>query len=379
MKTNNKKRKISEVIDENDACLVNQAKVIICTEDSITKPDATKSSDKLSTVQKSRTLSSDEDVTLLKPKLVVKEKKSIFLGEQDIFPRFISLCLQKDRSEDMKTVVNKLKRRYEHLDPAYATSETFINLLNEKRNDIMLSKNKLYVHIAEVMNEMKNNCKKSSALSTNGANCTTNINKLNASNCSAKTLRPSTSHNTVSDNEEVLSTDDNYEKKDKRHNDTQRKVRLILKAMRKCEKYIKILEESEVDFDQENNSNYIKLERYKHRMVELHKIYCEYVGESADAGRQYLRPKHFSTTGIVSVDHAITSFINSKMSKRNKLKKIGSFTNALIFPDYRDILECVTKCNEMNNLGLDNKKQQQIGELQLIINYNRNLCIVTEL
>ncbi|XP_034195866.2 daxx-like protein [Osmia lignaria lignaria] len=363
-KINKKKRKISEVIDENDACFKNQAKVIMCTEDSITKRDAIKNSDELPTVQKDNTLSSDEDVMLLKPKLVVKEKKSIFLEEQDIFPMFISLCLQKDRSEDMKTVVNKLKRRYEHLDPTYATSETFINLLNEKRNDIMLSKNKLYIHIAEVMNEMKNNCKKNSALLTNGANCVTNINKLNTGNSSAKTLRSSTSHNTVSDNEEMLTTgekNDKDEKRDGKHN-SQRKIRVILKAMRKCEKYIKLLEESEVDFDQENNSNYIKLERYKHRIVELHQIYCECIGESADAGRQYLRPKHFSTTGIVSVDHAITSFINSKMSKRSKLKKIGAFTNALIFPDYRDILECVTKCNEMNNLGLDNKKQQQIAK-----------------
>nr|XP_034195866.1 uncharacterized protein MAL13P1.304-like [Osmia lignaria]XP_034195867.1 uncharacterized protein MAL13P1.304-like [Osmia lignaria]XP_034195868.1 uncharacterized protein MAL13P1.304-like [Osmia lignaria]XP_034195871.1 uncharacterized protein MAL13P1.304-like [Osmia lignaria] len=363
-KINKKKRKISEVIDENDACFKNQAKVIMCTEDSITKRDAIKNSDELPTVQKDNTLSSDEDVMLLKPKLVVKEKKSIFLEEQDIFPMFISLCLQKDRSEDMKTVVNKLKRRYEHLDPTYATSETFINLLNEKRNDIMLSKNKLYIHIAEVMNEMKNNCKKNSALLTNGANCVTNINKLNTGNSSAKTLRSSTSHNTVSDNEEMLTAgekNDKDEKRDGKHN-SQRKIRVILKAMRKCEKYIKLLEESEVDFDQENNSNYIKLERYKHRIVELHQIYCECIGESADAGRQYLRPKHFSTTGIVSVDHAITSFINSKMSKRSKLKKIGAFTNALIFPDYRDILECVTKCNEMNNLGLDNKKQQQIAK-----------------
>ncbi|XP_029040082.2 uncharacterized protein MAL13P1.304-like [Osmia bicornis bicornis] len=363
-KINKKKRKISDVIDENDACFENQAKVIMCTEDSITKRDATKNSDELPTVQKDNTLSSDEDITLLKPKLVVKEKKSIFLEEQDIFPMFISLCLQKDRSEDMKTVVNKLKRRYEHLDPTYATSETFINLLNEKRNDIMLSKNKLYIHIAEVMNEMKNNCKKNSALLTNGANCVTDINKLNTGNSSAKTLRSSTSHNTVSDDEEMLTAGEKNDKDVKRDGkyNSQRKIRVILKAMRKCEKYIKLLEESEVDFDQENNSNYIKLERYKHRIVELHQIYCECIGESADAGRQYLRPKHFSTTGIVSVDHAITSFINSKMSKRSKLKKIGAFTNALIFPDYRDILECVTKCNEMNNLGLDNKKQQQIAK-----------------
>ena len=92
-------------------------------------------------------------------------------------------------------------------------------------------------------------------------NCVTDINKLNTGNSSAKTLRSSTSHNTVSDNEEMLTAgekNDKDVKRDGKHN-SQRKIRVILKAMRKCEKYIKLLEESEVDFDQENNSNYIKI------------------------------------------------------------------------------------------------------------------------
>ncbi|XP_012140009.1 daxx-like protein isoform X2 [Megachile rotundata] len=356
VETARKKRKISEVISENNTCSKNKTKVVVCEKNSIPICDPTNSSDELPTVQKN-----DEDKTLLKPKLVVKEKKTIFLVEQDIFPMFISLCLQKDHSEDMKTVVNKLKRRYEQLDPSYANSETFANFLNEKRNDIMLSKNKLYIHIAEVMNEMKNNRKENSLTSLNGLECAVNTDELSVDKNSTNSLCSdmTSTNNTVAKDSEKKSVVDNKQEK---HDGSQRKIRLILKAMRKCEKYIKRLEESEVDFDNENNSNYIKLEKFKHRMVELYNKYCEYVGESTDAGRQYLRPKHFNTTGIVFVDQAITSFINSKLSKRNKLKKIGAFTNALIFPDYRDILECVIKCNELHNLGLDNKKQQQIAK-----------------
>lgn len=308
----------------------------------------------------------EENKTLLKPKLVVKEKKIIYSVEQDVFPMFISLCLQRDRSEDMKTIVNKLKRRYEQLDPKYVNSKAFINFLNDKRNAIMNSDSKLFVYIAEVMNEMKNSYKGKSSLLLNNKICSSDGNKLNKNNnlnvvttvCSNMSY---TINNVFNDNE-IISTNTDEEKQEM-DPAIQRKINVILKTMEKCKTYIKKLEESEINFDDENNSNYIKLEKYKYRMVELYNKYCEYTGANPDANRIYLQPKHFHTTGIVAVDHAITSFINSKISKKNKLKKIGAFREAIIFPDYNDILKCVTKCNELHNLNLDYKRQEEIGKL----------------
>ncbi|KOC65361.1 Death domain-associated protein 6, partial [Habropoda laboriosa] len=353
------KRKASNaVIDEDSFCENNTKVFILEKKNNIKSQPVEKEKEK----EKENKNGKEENITLLKPKLVVKERKTISSVEQDIFPMFISLCLQKDRSEDMKIIVNKLKRRYEQLDSMYANSEAFIDFLNEKRNEIISSKNKLYTYVAEVMNEMKSSCKGKSTLLLNNKNCTSNAKKSNVNNDSVvpSTLCSNTSHNSNS------VTNDNTEEEDVKQGPTQRKINLILKTMKKCEVYIKKLEMSEVEFDDECNSNYIKLEKYKYRMVELYNKYCEYIGENADAGRQYLRPKHFSTTGIVAVDHAITSFINSKISKRNKFKKIGAFAKALIFPDYNDILKCIIKCNELHNLGLDNKKQQQIAKKAFI-------------
>ncbi|XP_076749778.1 daxx-like protein [Xylocopa sonorina] len=357
-----RKRKAPRIdSDDDDSVSASSAKVFVRDEGNSIKAIRRRESVEKDEEKETDKAEQEEDKILLKPKLVVKEKKAISPVEQDIFPMFISLCLQKDRSEDMKAIVNKLKRRYEQLKPEYINSEAFINFLNEKRNDIMHSKNKLYIYISEVMNEMKNSIKGKSNLLLNGND--SGINKNSNSSIPAATCS-SISHvgNNMAIDSEITSTNANDEKELEKQVAIQRKLNIIIKTMNKCEKHIKKLEESEVDFDSENNSNYIKLEKYKHRMVELYNSYCEYSGQNADAERQYLRPKHFSTTGIVAVDHAITSFINSKIYKRRKLKKIGAFTNALIFPDYSDILKCVKKCNDSHNLGLDNKKQQQLAK-----------------
>lgn len=353
METCGKKRKVSEMSSDGDVDLEKIKKVFVQEVGSNVEASNMKTCvNELSSKQENK------GKVILKPKLIVKERKTFSPVGQDIFPMFISLCLQKDRSEDMKAIVNKLKRRYEQLDTAYANSEAFINFLNEKRNCITNSQ--VYIHITDVMNEMKNRCIGKSTLLLNGRNCASSSNKT-IDNSSNEPSASCSSAECVNDSDDFEEANENYggEQED---NPMYEKIKQIERAMLHCQKIIKKLEESEIDFDGECNSNYIKLEKFKYRMVELYNKYCEYTGENADAERQYLRPKHFSTTGIVAVDHAITSFINSKISKRNKHKKIGAFAEAIIFPDYRDILECVRKCNELHNLGLDNKKQQQIGE-----------------
>lgn len=302
-----------------------------------------------------------QEVKIKKVQLIVKEKKKISYVSEDVFPLFISLCLQKcpkyDKT-DMEKIIDKLKRRYELMDPIYARSQDFVTFLNEKREAITSDSNKLYVHIEEVKNEMKKNIIKNfQALQNNDM----------------YDAVPSTSYatNNVPVNNEVeLNNDDSNEENEEDNEEntslkTKRKIKKVLRAMEKCEVRIKKLEEAEVDFNEENNSNYIKVEKYKHRMVELYNKLCELTGECGDAGRVYLRPKHLSVTQIVAVDQAITNFINSKITRRNEMKRIGTLTNDLIFPDYRDILECVNRCNERKKLGLDKNRLQQIGKIYI--------------
>lgn len=296
----------------------------------------------------------EQETTAEVPKLFVRERKKISYITHDIFPQFISLCLKKCHDNDMEKIVDKLKRRYEELAPDYAGSEKFALFLNEKREAIMNDDKKLYVYIEEVMNEMKRMIKEKL--------------KKKLTNSVTYDTVPSTSYaaDKASINH-VAESDDENDGVEHVDSETKRKIKIIEMAMKKCEYRIQKFETAEVDFDEDTDSNYIKMERYKQRMVELYNKYCELTGENADAGRSYLRPKHISTTQIVAVDQAITNFINSKISKRNQLKKLGSFTNNVIFPDYRDILECVSRCNEKRNLNLTKNKQIEMGKLFVTI------------
>ncbi|XP_067211314.1 glutamic acid-rich protein-like [Linepithema humile] len=264
------------------------------------------------------------------------------------FPSFLSLCLQNtqgDEKKDMEIIVNKLKRRYDLLEPAYIGSKSFDLFINEKREAITKNDKRKYLLIEEVMNEMKRSIRK----------------KPKADEYDAV---PSTSYaaNNLKSNNNITESDCEDDIAINVSSKTKRKIKQVLHAMKKCEAAIKKLEEVEVDFNEENDSSYIKVEKYKQRMVELYNKHCELTGDNTDAGRAYLRPKHVNPTRIPAVDHAITLFINDKITKRNEMKKVGALPNDLIFPDYRDILNCVTRSNDTKNLGLEKRKLEQLAK-----------------
>lgn len=352
----NKKRKISEIDGSSDAKDNGTDKRIKTEPCQETNNLIAKDSCKRNGVEVEKYSSVPVNRKIVKPQLIIKEKKNISLPEQDIFPSFLSLCLQKRREPAMEVIVNKLKRRYEQMNPVYAKSEAFQNFLNNKRNAILSSDNMIFQHIMDVKIEMKSKSNKNSKSALQIETNKTNVHKDVLSSSIA-----SSSSSNVNNIKETETDEDDFED-NTMDPDTKRKFKKIKKVMNMCSKRIKILEESEVNFNDEDNSNFIKLEKYKERMVKLYNEYCRITGDNQDAGRSYLRPKHLNTTQISSVDYAITNFINAKITKRNKLKKSGRFTDDLIFPDYRDILKCVSSCNERNNLGLTAKKQAQIAK-----------------
>ncbi|KAK0179733.1 hypothetical protein PV327_005456 [Microctonus hyperodae] len=270
-----------------------------------------------------------------KPLLIVKEKHPVHAtnGRQDIFSMFLSQCLQRDKSTDMRKIVEKLKRKYEQLDPSYAHSEEFEDLLNEKRNCLMYENNQVYKHIAEVYEVMKNR-----KLGKNGDLSISNEVNLCGS----------------------LENEDSEETRKINY-----KIRSIEKIMSKVENRIKKYEEAEVDFDDESDSTFLITERYKKRMVDLYEKWCELTGNHKDAGRSYLRPIYLKLTGIVTVDQTINSFINSKLHNKKKAQTTPTANN-LVFPDYVDILKLIQTHNEKKKLGMDAKAERSMAKQAFI-------------
>lgn len=293
------------------------------------------------------TTSEENSGDIKKPMLVVKTKQPVNVenGHENVFLMFIGQCLSRERTSDMEKVVEKLKRKYEQLDTAYANSEAFADLLNEKRHLLELEKGALYMHIKDVLDEMK-------------------IRKAGRKSAVCK----SEPDGTDADTEEADVTVDGMDEKEREQFRKQEmKIKRLEKTMELVQKRIKKYEAEEVDWNDEDDSMYMKLERYKKRMVELYNAWCKLTANHEDAGRSYLRPKHVKLTGIVTVDQAINSFVNSRLKKRSSLSNQAGKDD--FFPDYVDILNLIHTHNVNHNLGMNKIKESAAGNyLFLIIN-----------
>jgi hypothetical protein len=87
---------------------------------------------------------------------------------------------------------------------------------------------------------------------------------------------------------------------------------------------IQRLEEKEVDFDDDSDSSYIRLQRYRERFCKVHEKLCELTGDSV-AYKVNRRRIAFSGTDSSDINRFIEKFVN----------KTGQF------PDFHDILSLV--------------------------------------
>lgn len=278
-----------------------------------------------------------------KPKLVIKEKKALYDDEFDLFSTFIETCLKRDSSNDMKEIVKKLKKRHERLNPSFLNSDRFKQILIDKQKLIDINDEKLYSHIGEVNDEMK------SAARNNRS-----VEEMLLKNVVKEEIKieKKTRNET---NDSSLDIREDRRKK--------RKIHEINSRIEACKRKIKQLEEKDCDLDDESGSSYLIEDRYKRKLVQLWNALCKYTGEKEDAGRAYLRPKHISTTLIPQVDQAIMNFINSNINRQKELIKKGkSIADTIIFPDYFDILNCISQCNEKHNLSLSRAQQEIKGK-----------------
>ncbi|XP_044265258.1 death domain-associated protein 6-like isoform X2 [Tribolium madens] len=113
------------------------------------------------------------------------------------------------------------------------------------------------------------------------------------------------------------------------------KIRKLEKTLKKLMKVIRRLEEAEVDFNDEEDSTYMKLDRYTDRLNKVYKKYCELLHRNPFAGRLLYEKIKFVHSKYNEINRAIT-----KSYKHNR------------FPTYYDIEKCVRKCVKEHNLEL---------------------------
>lgn len=139
---------------------------------------------------------------------------------------------------------------------------------------------------------------------------------------------------------------------------------LILEKTESCDffqvnKKIKELEEKPVDFGDDEDSTYMQESKYKVKAVQLYELRCKYTGETPNAERKYTLRKKLNVSGIKEIDEAISNFVY--INTRDNSKR--TLPEAIQFPEYLDILDCVTKCNKEKGLKLDTPQEKKIGTI----------------
>lgn len=257
----------------------------------------------------------------IKPQLVVTAEAPI--PNKDVFQKLKEICLDIQNDDDTRRILGKLERSYNSLS--------------------VIQQNQCRKHIEECADKIAQN------ISSNMYKLIFNLHD------EFKNLIQS-----EPDEAEVIETDDVSVEDNK-------KIEKLENAIRECQKKIEELQEETVDFDDENSS-YIKEDKYKKRLVQLCNKYSEMIGNDDIKKKIHIRKirkedVEDQMTGIISIDQAILKMINLDIAKinRRRFKKTDACMDYIKLPNYSEVLECMKKCIKDNKLQLEQNKMEKLG------------------
>lgn len=240
---------------------------------------------------------------------------------------FINACRKSENNSDMKKIIKtKLMKYYDLVHPDYAQSKYLRKLLEDTALAILRDPKTVYSKLQDVINELKSrkNC---------GPVAVVQQPKVE--------VEPEKISEENGGSEDIQTTGD--EKKDNQ-------LRKLNRALTKLKKAIEDLEEAEVNYDEEEDSAYMKKVRYEKRAVEIYNKICEITGESTHAHRIIKQPIKFRGTDYKEFNRRISKKIN---------KANG-------FPCYYDVYRLLDFCNKEYKYGLNKDQIQTVSQLAFV-------------
>ena len=135
-------------------------------------------------------------------------------------------------------------------------------------------------------------------------------------------------------NKSISSADDKFSGTSKTVSD--KHILKLEKALKACAREIEKCEEAEIDWDNDDNSNFIMADRWKKKFMHIHNKLAEYKGLSKSLERSSDKSFKFSDSNYPEINKKIERFVNKTKT----------------FPDFWDIKKQIEKVNEDKNLRL---------------------------
>lgn len=255
-----------------------------------------------------------------KRRKVVEEQKRPYSED---YVKLLDTFRASDPTKDMEKIISKLEKHYQRAHVEYINSKSFKKLIKDVTERVQAKPTNVYKEINSLVEELKTR---------------------------RKVEVPSASV-TVSDettDTEILEVD---KKKTKQ-------IEELNKALKKLQKRIRECEEAEVDLNDEHNSKFLLMEKYKERAVKIYEKLCDITGESRDAKRALKKPIRFRDTKFDGFNRKLEKFINETKT----------------FPDLFDVLKIIDHCDRQYNYRLSREQRKALGELclaSIIYRYSR--------
>lgn len=226
------------------------------------------------------------------------------------YQNLIEACKAADSGSDMKKVVGKLIKYYRLSPLEYVNSKEFRKLVRKVTDEVRTQPSLMFMKLTDLMEEMK------------------------------------TRHQTNGNNSAAASSPPVDPKQKEIEAKKAQKIELLSDALRKLQRKIRKCEQTEVDWDADDNSSYMLMQRYKERAYKIYVKLCELTGESRNAERIVKKAIKFNGTDFREFNKKLEKFVNETKS----------------FPDMFDVISIMNHCNTKYDYGLDKKHRQSIGK-----------------
>lgn len=237
----------------------------------------------------------------------------------EAFATLIEACRIADSSDDMELLIKKKLTRYYHkVHPDFVNSKSFSKTALSVAAEITANPSLVYLKLTGILEEL-------------------NIRRK--------------SGQTVVSNEDVTSTGN--AKKDLQ-------IKRLNKALYVLKKKIAQLDEADVDLQDDENSTYLLVERFKKRACEIYEKICDITGESKHAHRLVRKPIVFQGTSYPQFNKTIQTFVN----------------RSRVFPDLFDVLRCLEHCNTQYEFRLSKDEVKRIGKFVFLEMGNGNILTI---
>lgn len=256
------------------------------------------------------------------------------------YATLLQLCREHDRSKDMQRLIdNKLIKYYYSVHESFVRSRGFRKQLLQAMERIRTDPDMIYVHLKCVVEELKvrRKAKVQEQVPQKTEPCVSD--KATVVAPDAISAVPSLSVDNPGPDPAAGPCSGNRR--------TEERIRKLNRTLYTITKRISALEEADVDWNDDDDSSYLQVERYKKRACQIYEKICDLTGESKSAHRQMKQPILFKDSPYPQFNRTLSAFVN-RMHE---------------FPDYYDVLKLLEHCNKEKELGLASFEMKRIGKL----------------